>query len=241
LEQELQLAFRVQRSLMPRTTPDIPGWEFAAWWQPAREVSGDFYDFIIPSEGKHGLVIADVSDKGMHAALFMALTRSTLRAASTATGSPAESIACANRLITADSVGSMFVTLFYGEIDPATQSMTYVNCGHNPPIHYRPATHTLAELTRTGIVLGFDTAAPYQQQTFDTQPGDVLVLYTDGVTEAFNTERQLFGEERLVEIVRSEAGGSAANLIEKLQTALKDFTQETPQSDDITVVIGKRV
>jgi sigma-B regulation protein RsbU (phosphoserine phosphatase) len=131
---ELQMAYEVQAGLLPRETPQIPGWELAARWQPAREVAGDYYDFISLDGGQLGLVIADVSDKGMPAALFMALTRSTVRASIGRASSPADGIAHANRLICADSTGGMFVTLFYALLNPTTGEFTYVNAGHNPPL-----------------------------------------------------------------------------------------------------------
>ncbi len=137
MERELQMAYRVQSSLIPAGTPQFPGWTFAAHWQPAREVAGDYYDFIPGRDGRMGIVIADVTDKGMPAALFMALTRSILRACLDQALPPAESLDKANRLICADSTSDMPVTLFYGLLDPLQGEIIYVNAGHNPPIHYR--------------------------------------------------------------------------------------------------------
>ncbi|MGH2522866.1 MAG: PP2C family protein-serine/threonine phosphatase, partial [Anaerolineales bacterium] len=134
LERELQLAREVQASLLPRAIPNIPGWEFAARWQPAREVAGDYYDFISGDPASLGLVIADVTDKGMPAALFMALTRSIVRASALQAITPAEGITQANRLICADATNSMFVTLLYACLRPATGELAYVNAGHNPPL-----------------------------------------------------------------------------------------------------------
>ena len=134
LERELQMARELQAGLIPHETPHAAGWEFVARWQPARQVAGDFYDFI-PAAGDHiGIVVADVADKGMAAAIFMALTRSTVRASLAGAPSPAEGIARANRLICADAAGGMFVTLFYAELDPLTGLLTYVNAGHDPAI-----------------------------------------------------------------------------------------------------------
>jgi phosphoserine phosphatase RsbU/P len=240
MEQELSLAYKVQASLIPQKTPHLPGWEFAAWWQPAREVSGDFYDFI-GLDGQAGIVIADVSDKGMHAALFMALTRSTVRAASLTTHSPAESLTYANRLVCADSVGGMFVTLFYAQIDLADHKVTYVNCGHNPPMWYHKADNSIIPLKRTAVMMGFDDSMQCQQREIEMEPGDALILYTDGVTEAFNEQHEQFDDTRLEQVIRDSAGGSAQDMLTELQGAIKSFTGSTPQSDDVTVVIIRRL
>ena len=184
LERELQMARELQAGLIPHETPQAPGWEFVARWQPARQVAGDFYDFI-PAAGDHiGIVVADVADKGMAAAIFMALTRSTVRASLAGAPSPAEGIARANRLICADAAGGMFVTLFYAELDPLTGQLTYVNAGHDPAILCADAQDRCTILERTGLVLGVDADAVYTQRTVQLEPGDCVLLYTDGVTDA---------------------------------------------------------
>lgn len=244
LEHELQLARDVQASLIPSQTPKIPGWEFAAYWNPAREVAGDFYDFIVKvgEQGlHHGIVIADVSDKGMHAALFMALTRSVLRAATTAGQSPAASVTQSNHLLCADSTGGMFVTLFYAQLDPAKNEMTYVNAGHNPPFLFRAEDHVIAQLDRTGIMLGFDKQMRFEQRVAQFRPGDFIVFYTDGVTEAFNSADEQFGEDRLLQLIRDGATQSPAELLQTLRRTLIDFIGDRAQSDDITIVIAKCV
>lgn len=244
LEHELQLARNVQASLIPSQTPKIPGWDFAAYWNPAREVAGDFYDFIANvgargSSSLHGIVLADVSDKGMHAALFMALTRSVLRAATTAGQLPAASVTQSNRLLCADSTGGMFVTLFYAQLDPAKNEMTYVNAGHNPPFLFRAKEKTIEELDRTGIMLGFDEQVRFEQRVVQFRPGDFIVFYTDGVTEAFNSADEQFGEERLLELIRAGAEQSPDEMLQTLRRQLTDFVGERAQSDDITIVIAK--
>jgi serine phosphatase RsbU (regulator of sigma subunit) len=246
LEHELELARQVQASFIPRTTPNIPGWDFAAFWEPARQVSGDFYDFIDHvGASDHaplsGIVIADVSDKGMHAALFMTLTRSVMRAATTAHQSPADSVTQSNRLLCADSTGGMFVTLFYAQLDSAKNEMTYVNAGHNPPLLYRARTQTLIELTRTGIMLGFDAAMPFEQRRAQFEQGDFIVLYTDGVTEALNARDEQFGEERLRTVIYHHCSASPAIMLQALRNELSDFVGNRLQSDDITIVIVKCV
>lgn len=253
LEHELRLARDVQASLIPSQAPIIPGWDFAAFWNPAREVSGDFYDFIAgvgaasmtlahaleEAQSSQGIVIADVSDKGMHAALFMALTRSVLRAATTSGHVPADGLMLTNRLLCADSVGGMFVTLFYGQLDAARNEMTYVNAGHNPPLVYRNKQHCFEELDRTGIMLGFDTATTLAQRSVQFSGGDFVVLYTDGVTEAFNSSDEQFGEERLRQVLLENQDSSPPEMLRTLRGVLANHVGDRAQSDDITIVIAK--
>ncbi|MBI5305154.1 MAG: SpoIIE family protein phosphatase [Chloroflexi bacterium] len=239
-QRELQLAYDVQASLIPRETPIVPGWDFAAYWQPAREVSGDFYDFF-PVPAGQSIVIADVSDKGMHAALFMALTRSTVRASTLAAESPADGLTRANRLLCADSTGGMFVTLFYAQLDPLKKEITYVNAGHNPPLVLRAATRELIELPRTGVMLGFNEGMEFAQANVALELGDMILFYTDGVTEANDASGEQFGEERLRAWMLEHADASPAALLDALKRALGEFIGSAAPFDDITVVIAKRV
>ena len=239
IERELQVAREVQTSLLPRHTPQVEGWEFAAFWQPAREVAGDFYDFI--PGARLGLVIADVSDKGMPAALFMALSRSIVRASMAQALSPADGITQANRLICADATNGMFVTLFYAQLDPATGELAYVNAGHNPPLLLRAESHELIELRRTGMVLGIDEATRYHQRTMRLQAGDLVLLYTDGVTDALDAQGQEFGLERLRRIMLDHRNASAAELAATLDGDVTEFSGAAARFDDITVVVAKRL
>jgi sigma-B regulation protein RsbU (phosphoserine phosphatase) len=264
LERELQLAFDVQARLMPRHVPTIAGWEFAAWWQPAKEVSGDYYDFIIHEHHKvddilsflseenssrtfsktrgHapiGLVVADVSDKGMHAALYMALTRSTVRASTLAPMAPADSLSQANRLLCADSTGGMFVTLFYARLNPVTNEIIYVNGGHNPPFWYQAAQDRFVELKGNGIMLGFDETWQFEQISIQVEKGDFIALYTDGVTEAVNQRREQYGEARLMQVLQQSAGQPAEAVLQAVQKSLTEFMSNAPQFDDITFVVAK--
>lgn len=260
MERELQVALQVQSSLIPHDTPQIPGWEFAALWHPARVVGGDYYDFIplanlakarsvepsqepaLPKVSKGlGIVIGDVTGKGMSAALFMTLTRSTVRASIVAGRSPADCISQANTLIAADAANGMFVTFFYGQLDPTTGELTYVNAGHNPPLYYHTADHRMTRLVRTGLALGINDAFRYEQRTVILEPGDFVLLYTDGVTEAFDADHELFGEERLRRIVNAKRNSTAAEIIATLEAALDDFTSGASPSDDITLVFVKRL
>jgi sigma-B regulation protein RsbU (phosphoserine phosphatase) len=240
LERELQVARDLQASFIPRRTPDIPRWDFGALWQPAREVSGDFYDFIPIAQDRWGVVIADVSDKGMPAALFMMLARSTIRASIAPALLPSACITQANWLLCEDSVNGMFVSLCYVLLDPSGE-ITYVNAGHNLPLLYQASTDTLSALPRSGIVLGIDEARDYSQQTLQLEPGDVILLYTDGVTEAINAAEEEFGLEPLREIVRAHHHLPASGLVQELEQAVREFTGETPPFDDVTVVAIKRL
>ncbi|MEK7323840.1 MAG: SpoIIE family protein phosphatase [Chloroflexota bacterium] len=249
LEHELHVAREVQASLLPRTAPQLPGWEFVARWQPAREVSGDFYDFI-PLPAAHpppasapnwGLVIADVSDKGMPAALFMALTRSIVRASVTGVRSPADCITQANRLVCADAAQGMFVTLFYAQLDPATGDLTYVNAGHNPPWLYRAEDDQWTELTRTGMALGMFQAHVLTQNILRLNAGDLLFMYTDGLTDVTNRQGQRFETEQLRRVVHASRRAPAAEMAARLDEAVSRFSGGHTPFDDITFVVAKRV
>ena len=238
MQRELQLGFEMQRSLIPADTPSLENWEFSAWWQPAREVSGDFYDFI-PLDTGSGVVMADVADKGVHAALFMALSRSIIRASVLALHDPAAGLNQANKLIALDARQGMFLTLCYALFLPDGQ-VTYVNAGHNPPLWYQAQHNTITELNPTGIFMGLASDIPLEQETIICQPGDFIVLYTDGVTEAMNDRQEQFGEARLEQLVCKHNTSSADQLRDHLLAELDTFTGSTPQSDDITLVIAKK-
>jgi sigma-B regulation protein RsbU (phosphoserine phosphatase) len=238
LERELQMARDLQASLLPRETPRISGWDFAAYWQPARQVSGDFYDFI-PTEQGVDIVIADVSDKGMPAALFMGLSRTIVRASLIASDSPAAGIAQANRLICADSPNSMFVTLLAAHIDRTGGDLIYVNAGHNPAYLYRAADDQPTRLARTGMALGIDDTAHFAQQAIHLDPGAALVLYTDGILDALNASGEEFGEARLQRVCAQHHTESAEQIVAALRDEVLRFVGTTPLADDCTVVIVK--
>ncbi len=245
MEHEFQLARDLQAGLIPREPPQIDGWDIAAIWQPARIVSGDFYDFIPISHpansGSQGLVIADVSDKGAPAALFMALVRSTLRTIVSSMPSPVECITHANRLICDDAASGMFATLCYAQLDPTTGELVYVNAGHNPPLLYRKDQAQPIELERTGIALGVETTREFHQRKVTLEPDDFILFYTDGVTDATNAQEQEFGEARLRRVIREQRHASAAQIIAQLDHALCEFVAGEPPFDDVTVVILKRI
>lgn len=238
------MAREVQASLLPRVTPQLAGWQFAASWRPAREVAGDFYDFI-PCDGGHlALVIADVSDKGMPAALFMALSRSIVRASIGHAPSAADGVARANRLICADSTGGMFVTLFCAHLSPDSGAVTFVNAGHNPPILCQPKAgpdSSLITLTRTGMALGVIPDTPMRQAAVNLVSGGLLLLYTDGVTDAMNAHGQPFGMSRLQDVLLEHRHAPASSILHALETEILGFAGPAAQFDDIAMLIAKRL
>jgi phosphoserine phosphatase RsbU/P len=237
-KREMDMAFRVQSQLIPTSTPQIEGWEFAANWQPAREVSGDYYDFI-RNDGIQEMVIADVSGKGMPAALFMASIRSIVRAKATALLSPCETMTQANALICGDAARGMYVTVFFAELDPDKRLLTYVNCGHNSPFWYRANKGEITELPSTGSVVGIIPGAQWEQKQIEIGRDDVIMMYTDGISEAFNEEDQEFGDVRLKDILMKNAKQSPAQILTEVHSALHAFVGSAPQSDDRTIVILK--
>lgn len=241
MERELSVARSVQTSLLPRSTPQLHGWEIATRWLPARQVAGDYYDFI-PLHGEMGLVIADVTDKGMPAALFMAFARSTLRASVSSIPTPAEALTHANSLISADSYNSMFVTLLYGALNPETGILTYVNAGHTPPIRVRSQAPTqLTRLGRPSLPMGIDETTVYTQEQIQIEPGEILIAYTDGATDALNNSKQDFGVQRLEKVILEYQHCSAEELAAAIETAIHDFIGGSDQFDDITLMILKRL
>jgi sigma-B regulation protein RsbU (phosphoserine phosphatase) len=240
LERELQVARELQISLLPRETPRLQGWDFATYWQPARQVSGDFYDFISTSNGL-GLVIADVSDKGMPAALFMALSRTIMRASLIGADTPAAGITQANRLMCADSTNAMFVTLFYAQVLANSGELIYVNAGHNPPYLYRASADRPELLPRTNMVLGLDDTLQFDQRRVSLDVGDALVMYTDGLTDALNVRGEEFGVERLQRACAENRRRPVEQVVAALRDRLREFVGDAPLVDDCTVVVAKRL
>jgi sigma-B regulation protein RsbU (phosphoserine phosphatase) len=238
---ELQIAREVQAKFLPEEVPQVPGWEFAARWRPARQVAGDYYDFILGDERRLGLVIADVADKGVPAALFMVLTRSTLRASMDRASSPVDGITRTNRLLCADASAGMFVTLFYALLDPATGEIIYVNAGHRPPYLCRADSEQLAELMPTGMALGVVAEASFEQGTAHLDHGDLLVFYTDGVPEATDAQERMFGMERLERIVLDRRRAPAAEIAAAIAQAVDDFSGSEDPFDDVAIVVAKRL
>ncbi len=236
---ELKMAHDIQQSFLPDAIPDLLGFELAAQNIPAKEVGGDFYDFIPISEGKIGLTIADVSGKGVPAALFMALSRTIVRAKATRSSGVREVIRAANSLITADAKSGMFVTLFYAVLDVSERTLTYVSAGHNPPVIFKAKTGTLMRLDAKGIALGAIEDIELEERMIILDGGDIVVFYTDGVTEAINKKEVQFGEERLITTIKANHELSADDMIEKIKGEVLAFCGDEPQFDDITLMALK--
>jgi sigma-B regulation protein RsbU (phosphoserine phosphatase) len=239
---ELSVGREIQLSLLPKTTPSIAGWQFAAMYQAARTVGGDFYDFCdLPgAPARLGVVIADVADKGVPAALFMALSRTLIRSVAFTGRGPASALMRANQLILADSQADLFLSAIYLVLETSTGRVAFTNAGHNRPLLYRSTTQSLNELAQRGIILGAFDEISLQEDWLDLGSGDVLVLYTDGVTDALNADGEEFGEQRLFDVVRASSGASAQEILWAITGALAGFIGDTEQADDVTCVIIKR-
>ena len=234
---ELKIAHDIQMSFLPERLPEVPGFELAALSLPAKEVGGDFYDAIPLPGGRTAFVIADVSGKGVPAALFMALSRTVLRANSLIPRSARDAVTEANMLIAEDAKSGMFVTLFYAVADPGKKTLTYVNAGHNPPLLFRPGSGRPTGLKGTGIILGVMPEAEYGEETIHLVSGDLVLLYTDGVTEAINPDEEQFGEERLIETASASLDLPPAEIVERVRDAVMAFSGDEPQFDDLTLMI----
>ncbi len=240
LETEVQLARQIQQTFIPEQLPQYSNWQLAARWKTARQVGGDFYDVFELPDKKLGLIIADVADKGIPAALFMALTRTLVRAAVIEPGTPADAMRRVNDLLIPDTRQGMFVTAVYALLDMEANELTYVNAGHNPPLWVK-ANGEIQRLTRTAIALGVVTGEPVEQRTIQFEASDNLLLYTDGLTESFNGEGVFFGEERLINAIKSCDCGSAHDLLDVVESALLNFVQDMPPADDLTMLVLRRV
>jgi sigma-B regulation protein RsbU (phosphoserine phosphatase) len=245
LERELQLARQIQASFLPDKLPQLPGWDLAAHWQGARQVSGDFYDFIpLPADGcpnrRWGFVVADVADKGMPAALFMVLSRTLVRTMAIGGHDPAEVLARANDMIMGDSRSDLFVTLFYAILDPGHGTLSYANAGHNPPLLFSRASKRVIPLEARGMAMGVLTGIELEQREIKMEPGDVVLFYTDGLTDALDGEMDEFGLKRLCRVVEKHREASAARVVEAINQAVVEFVGDTPQFDDLTLIVLKR-
>lgn len=240
MEQELDLARSIQTSFLPRSCPMLPGWQVSALWRSARRVGGDFYDIILFGQDRVGFVIADVSDKGVPAALYMALSKTLIRAAVTETASPAAALLRANSLLVADSSSGMFVTVFYGVLDIRTGLFTYANAGHNRPILAR-AGGQVELLAAEGMVLGVLDDVKLEEKQVTIELGDAVLMYTDGLPDAINEHEEEFGMERLVGCVRQYSSGPAQDLIKQVDQEVAAHAGAQPQFDDYTLVALKRL
>lgn len=239
MARELELAREIQARLLPSHLPAPPGWEVAAFWQSAQEVGGDFYDFIEVAPNHLGIVVADVAGKGMPAALYMAVTRSLLRATAPGQINPRPVLTRTNQLLVPDTQRGMFVSLFYGVLNTETGLLAYANAGHNPPLHLTNAGETVA-LRARGLVLGVQPELAPEPGQCQLQPGEGVVFYTDGVTEAADVSTNFFGEERLRSIVRQHWPAGPAAVIDGVRAAVEEFSASHQPTDDFTLLVVRR-
>ena len=237
LQNELEVARGMQQSILPTQFPKDPGYAVYGKMQPARNVGGDFFDVMYLSDGRLGLAVADVSDKGVPAALFMMSSRTLLKGAAIGVGLPGEVLREVNDLLIEDNEGGMFVTLLYAVYDPSSRELTYANGGHNSPLVVHPdGTSALFPLT-DGIALGIAPDLSYKQNTVTLSPGDSVIFYTDGVTEAINSEEEEFGLDPLSEFFRTNPPENPEETTAAVFDAVNAFAGEAPQSDDITCLV----
>ncbi|HEY0511717.1 MAG TPA: SpoIIE family protein phosphatase [Thermoanaerobaculia bacterium] len=239
LEREMHLAAEIQHQILPKGAPAVPGYELTGWYRPARQVGGDYYDLFRRDDGRIGLVVGDVSGKGMPAALMVSTLHSALRLLLDHTGFGPAMLERLNRHIGESSASNKFITMMLAELDPQTGALHYMNAGHNPAVLLR-RDGTAEELKAGGVPLGLLPAARFQSRAVTMEPGDLLCIYSDGITEAAAPDDEEFGMGRLIDLLRAEAGRPLAELIEAIPRAVGEFSQGLPQGDDQTLVLLRR-
>lgn len=239
LERELQLAMEIQQRFQPTAPPLVPGYELQGISFPCYEIGGDYYDFIERDDGRLVIALGDVSGKGTAAALLMSSLHASVHAQSGSHDTLSATISAVNRYLADNIPANRFVTLFYAELDPASGALSFLNAGHNPPLIVHAA-GTVEQLASGGLPLGIKRNAEYREGRTQMQMGDVLVIYSDGVTEASSPSGEEFGVTRLYEVVSRNIDASAAGVRDRIESALTKFSQGTQAADDITLVIVKR-
>jgi serine phosphatase RsbU (regulator of sigma subunit) len=240
IEQELRVARLIQQTLLPEEVPDLPGYGLAAYYQPAREVGGDFYDFMELDGGQLGLVVGDVTDKGVPAALVMATTRTLLRASAQRLDSPGEVLRRVNDVMVQDIPPNMFITCLYAILDPQTDLISYANARHDLPYRRKASAGGAEDLRATGMQLGLLPGMDYEEKEIVLERGDSVLFYSDGLVEAHDPNREMFGFPRLQGLVAGHRSGGAA-MVTFLLSELARFTgEEWEQEDDITLVTLER-
>ena len=245
INKDLAVAGEIQRAILPRIFPPFPDVQdkvdIAAQMIPAKDVGGDFYDFFRIDENRIGLVVADVSGKGIPAAIFMAVSRTLLRSNGLRGGKPGECIYSSNNLLCKESVDSMFVTVFYGIYNIMTGTFDYCNAGHNQPYIVKDDGAVEQTPLSGNFIVGAMENTEYSDGELQLQPGDALVMFTDGVTEAFNNENEEYGEKRLEELLSKCNNDNCKQIVDNMFNDVKAFAGTAPQSDDITSLILKRI
>jgi sigma-B regulation protein RsbU (phosphoserine phosphatase) len=240
LGRELEQAAEIQHRLLPGTPPQIAGFELAGYNVPCRTVGGDYYDFLPYPNGRIGLVVADVAGKGLPAALLMCSLHARVEVLAEDAADPARMMSRLNHQLIASCPSNRFITLFFGVLDAATGEMAYSNAGHNPPLVLRSGGE-VDRLEEGGPVLGLLPSARYREGRCQVSLGDLVVLYSDGVTEAVGPEGEEFGEQRLISLVAENSGRPAGQIAEEVKKALSLWTAGRPATDDVTLVVARRV
>src|ERR671913_336604 len=240
IEQELRVARLIQQTLLPKEVPELGGWDVAAFYRPAREVGGDFYDFLEFEDGHLGIIVGDVTDKGVPAALVMATTRSMLRASAQRLDSPGEVLKRVNDVIVRDIPPNMFITCLYAILDPETGLLRYANAGHDLPYRRRTSNGGAEELRATGMPLGLLPGMSYEEKEIVLERGETVLFYSDGLVEAHDPEREMFGFPRLQGLVGAHRS-DGQEMVNFLLSELSRFTGgDWEQEDDITLVTLER-
>lgn len=240
LQQEVQLARQIQESFLPEKLPSYPGWDINIRWQTARQVGGDFYDLIPIDRHTLGLVIADVSDKGIPAALYMTVSRTLIRAFAKRNSSPTRVFRLVNEQLLRDTPNSLFVTSFYATLDLLSGKLVYCNAGHNLPILLRQNSSEIKLLEKGGIALGVVEDGRFEDHILQIDPGDILMMYTDGVTDTFSPTGDQFGDERLYDILAGQKFTSVNHMLEHIRVKLDDFRGNAVMQDDLTILAVKK-
>jgi sigma-B regulation protein RsbU (phosphoserine phosphatase) len=239
-ERELQLAREIQQRFQPTAPPSVPGYELQGISFPSYQIGGDYYDFIPCTDGRLVIALGDVSGKGTSAALLMSSLHAAVHAQVASCRPITETVGAVNRYLADNTPANRFVTLFYAELDPATGGLSFINAGHNPPLIAHGSDGTLEQLGAGGLPLGILPDYDYREGRTQLRPGDVLVVYSDGVTETQAPRGEEFGTVRLQEVVSQNLHLTASGIRDKIEAALTAFAQGTPAVDDITLVIVKR-
>lgn len=239
LEREMQLASEIQRQILPKGAPVVPGYQVTGWYRPARQVGGDYYDLFPVQDGRVNLVVGDVSGKGMPAALMVSTLHSALRLLLDQAPFGPSLLERLNRHIAESSAANKFITMLLAELSPETGVLHFMNAGHNPGILLR-RDGSFEELKAGGLPLGLLPEARYQSRAVTMEPGDILCIYSDGITEATAPDDEEFGMERLVELLRRERDLPLVDLMAEIPRAVGEFSQGSPQGDDQTVVLLRR-
>lgn len=240
LEHELNLAREIQQGLLPRRKPQLPGYEVEAVWESAREMAGDFYDYFNLDEHTFGVVIADVSDKGAPSALFMAVARSMIRSFAYAGLPPRQTLSQTNDLILDDAESGMFVTVYHSVFYQDGRSVN-INAGHNPPVIYRAASRSASLMPQGGRAIGWFPDNPLSEVQLQLEHGDVIVYYTDGLTDAENPNGENFGEARLCRVVEESGTGTASDILKYILQSIDNFAQGIIPFDDLTLMVVRYV